>query len=402
MLVLTLVLVGLAFGWREHRLGQFGQIKRDLKKKPLQEDTSTLRPGGQDAILLQRSQFGGGSGPEFLSATLLPGRGMNVLQITAYIPGKGEVNLLASPTADAAAKAMTGKGPDANGVLSLAMGGAIELPWAGRIWGTPAAEGGHITTVWRGHTIALPSGTAGDSASDGLMLAVSADSAQTAALPDGGDAEAVFHGGDFGAHWPSKTDVTVTVLLSSRAIDLTIEARNSGDVAEPIGIGWHPRFAILDGNRQQLRLRVPGAMRLDVRNHDERQPTGSLLPVAGTPFDFAMDRGARLGTMDLDDSFVALQQNLLDNGPIAELSDPSNNYGLRLTALTSTIKAMHVVAPERGDFVSIEPQFNYEDPFGREWGKTTDTGMVVLQPKQSVQWKVRLEVFSIAGTAAPM
>jgi galactose mutarotase-like enzyme len=283
----------------------------------------------------------------------------------------------------------------------MTMGGAIELPWAGRIWGTPTDDG-HVTTLWRGHTIALWPGASGDAAKDGLMLAMPADSSQTAALPDGGDAEVVFHGGDFGAHWPSKTDVTVTVLLSSKAIDLTIEARNSGDAAEPIGIGWRPRFAILDGNRQQLRLRVPGTMRLDVRNRDQRQPTGSLLPVAGTPFDFAMDRGARLGTMDLDDSFVALHQNLLDNGPIAELSDPSNNYGLRLTALTPTIKAMHVVAPERGDFVSIEPQFNYEDPFGREWAKNTDTGMVVLQPKQSVQWKVRLEVFSITGTAAPM
>jgi hypothetical protein len=40
--------------------------------------------------------------PEFLSVTLLPGRGMNVLQITAYIPGKGEVNLLASPSIEGA------------------------------------------------------------------------------------------------------------------------------------------------------------------------------------------------------------------------------------------------------------------------------------------------------------
>ena len=28
---------------------------------------------------------------------------------------------------------------------------------------------------------------------------------------------------------------------------------------------------------------------------------------------------------------------------------------------------------------------------------TTDTGMVVLQPGQSTQWKVRLELYSLAG-----
>ena len=77
--------------------------------------------------------------PEFLSVTMLPGRGMNVLQITAYLPGKGEVNLMASPSVYGAAGAMTGKGKDANGQVSLAMGGAFEAPWAGRIWGTSSA-----------------------------------------------------------------------------------------------------------------------------------------------------------------------------------------------------------------------------------------------------------------------
>jgi galactose mutarotase-like enzyme len=107
--------------------------------------------------------------------------------------------------------------------------------------------------------------------------------------------------------------------------------------------------------------------------------------------------GAQLGASDLDDCFVELRQNLMDKGPIAELSDPVNNYGLRLTALSSTIKAMHVVAPANADFVSIDPQFNYPDPFGREWRKETDTGMVILQPGQTTEWKVRLELFTPPG-----
>src|ERR1700679_2222500 len=150
MIVLTLVLMGLAFGWHEHRLGQFGQLKRDLKKKPLQEDTSTLRPGGQDVIQLQRSAFSLGDVPEFLSATLLPGRGLNVLQITAYLPQKGEVPLLASPSLGEANRLMNGTGGDENGGESLEMGGAIEVPWAGRISGTPSVDGKSLTAVWHG------------------------------------------------------------------------------------------------------------------------------------------------------------------------------------------------------------------------------------------------------------
>src|SRR5216684_149369 len=94
-LVVVIVLAALAFLWREHRLGQFAQLKKELSKRPVTD--VAVRPGGQDVVQLQRSQIAGGNGPEFLSATLLPGRGMNVLQLTAYIPQKGEVNLIASP-----------------------------------------------------------------------------------------------------------------------------------------------------------------------------------------------------------------------------------------------------------------------------------------------------------------
>ena len=233
------------------------------------------------------------------------------------------------------------------------------------------------------------------------MLAKAADSATTTALPDGGQVQAFFHAGDFAAHWPSKTEITVTVLLSSNSIDLTFIARNAGDAAEPVGIGWRPRFAVLSENRGQVRLRIPGEKRVEMRGAGKGLPSGALLPVAGTPYDFTMHGGAKLGTMNLDDCFVALHEDLLDAGSVAELSDPGNNYGLRLTALSSTIKAMRVVAPVDGGFVSIAPQFNYPDPFGREWDKDTDTGIVVLQPGQSTQWKVRLELLS-PGAAPKM
>src|ERR1700743_2885096 len=116
-MALTLLLAGLAFGWHEHRMGQFAQLKKEIGKRPVQY--ATVRPGGQDVIQLQRSQLLGGSGPEFLSAMLLPGRGMNLLQITAYVPDKGQVNLLASPSVNQAAQVLTGTGADATGANSL-------------------------------------------------------------------------------------------------------------------------------------------------------------------------------------------------------------------------------------------------------------------------------------------
>lgn len=395
-LVLAILVVGLGVAYRERGRGNLHKLKAKMET-PVRPELKVARPGGKEAITLMRTRLEGDPSPEFVSATMLPGRGMNVLQITAYIPGRGEVQLLASPSVEEADRAMSGKGDDAEGQASLAMGGAFEAPWAGGIWGAQAQTADHVTAAWRSHTMTLPATTGSGVAQGGLMLEEPTDSAGTTAMPDGGEAQAEFHAGDFGAHWPSRTEVTVAVLLSSRAIELTVTARNMGDMAEPIGIGWSPRFAMLDGRRQQMRLRIPGQMRA-VRDSAAGQPSGALVPVAGTPYDFATSGGAALGQMALDDSFIDLQQGLLDSGPSAELSDPANGFGLRLTALSPTIKTFRVVAPTDGDFVTIDPQFNYDDPLGREWGK--DTGMVVLQPGQTTQWKVRLEIYSLSDAAS--
>src|SRR5438270_9875046 len=48
---------------------------------------------GQDVVTLQRKATQNGAAPEFLSATVIPGRGMNLFQITANLPGKGTTNV---------------------------------------------------------------------------------------------------------------------------------------------------------------------------------------------------------------------------------------------------------------------------------------------------------------------
>jgi galactose mutarotase-like enzyme len=397
-LILALLAGGLSFAYRERGRGNIKKFKAKIATD--RTDSPDIKLGGQDAIMLTRIRLTGGSVPEFLSATLLPGRGMNVLQIGAYIPGKGEVNLLASPTIESAASVMNGKGDDVDGMMSMAMGGAFEVPWAGRLWGSPSPVDGRLSTEWRGHTMTLPGGTEG-LAEGGLMLQAGAETVETTALPDGGQVQAVFHEKDYGAHWPSKTDVTVTVLLGSQWIEMSVTARNTGDVAEPMGIGWHPRFAIFDENREQLRLHIPAEKREEIRNRETGIPSGILQSVAGSAYDFTMRGGAALGRMDLADNFTALHREILDNSAIAELSDPTNDYGLRMTMLSPTIKAIRVDAPADANYVSIGPQFNLDDPMGREWGKDEDTGMVVLQPGQTTQWKVRLELYSLAGSPMP-
>ena len=396
LVVLGLVVV-LPLGWAAHVRGRFSLLKSHIRERISAPETQPPRPGGQDALVLQRSLLEGGGMPEFVSATLLPGRGMNTLQITAYLPGQGEVSLLSSPGVPQAAASMSGEGQDANGGASLRMGGAVEVPWAGRIFGAPSPDGAEIFTQWHGRGLTLPVSMPGagaeTSSAGGLLLAAAADSMSSNVMPDGGEAQAVFQAGSFGDRWPSKTEVSMTVLLSSHVLDLRVTAKNVGTEAAPVGIGWAPRFVIPSGDRGQATLRMPTAERLE-RRGPGGMPTGRMVQVEGTAFDFTARGGRTIGPGDLEESFAHLRPAILDFGPAAELRDPKSNYRLRITAMTPAIREMRVVSPAGSNYVVIAPQLNLDDPLGREWPTSEDTGMMVLQPGQSVQWKVRLELFA--------
>ncbi len=81
------------------------------------------------------------------------------------------------------------------------------------------------------------------------------------------------------------------------------------------------------------------------------------------------------------------------------LTDPASNYGIKVDGLSPQIKTVQAYAPPAKQFVAVEEQFNFGDPFGKEW-HGMDTGMVTLKPGQSVTWHVRLStVYSIQVTS---
>jgi aldose 1-epimerase len=57
------------------------------------------------------------------------------------------------------------------------------------------------------------------------------------------------------------------------------------------------------------------------------------------------------------------------------------------------IRAFQMYAPLDKRFVALEPQFNLAEPLRGIYPAGTDTGMVTLQPGQSVTYRVRLEIF---------
>ena len=351
--------------------------------------------GGSEVIKLQRKASSDGSKPEFLSATILPGRGMNLFQVTANIPGKGEIPLFFDLP-----NQFTSGVDDSDGNPSFNGGGAFLVPYPNRIRGKISADGKTITTEWHGKTLTLPANFSGkkDGAErhsiHGLILKTPAESLNTETTSDGQTQTGIIHAGDFGGHWFSKTDISFAIALTGGAIDTTITAKNVGDEPEPMAIGWHPYFAIPSGDRTQARLHVPGEKLALVNNYDDVFPTGKLVPVksyeAGK-YDYTAPEGKPLAQDFLDDNWSTLKRT---GGNVdVQLTDPAAGYGIHILGVSPEIKTVQVYAPPAKQFVAIEEQFNFGDPFGKEWNGM-DTGMVTLKPGQSVTWHTRLELFT--------
>jgi len=355
--------------------------------------------GGQNIVKLQR-KLDDASKPEFLSATILPGRGMNLMQITANIPGKGEIPIFFAPSPSEEASKLNGALPDdLNGNNSFRMGGAFLVPYPNRIRGTLSADKKTISTTWNGKPLTLPANWHGVNAGaephamHGLILASKTDDVKVSA--DGQTVTGTIHAGNFGGYWPSNTDLTITVSLTGGAVDATITAKNVGSEPEPMAIGWHPYFAIPSGDRTQARLHVPAEKLALVNNYDDVFPTGEIVPVKtyqGGKYDYNAPDGKPLAGDFLDDNWSTLKRT--DGKVVVELSDPKSSYGIKVEGISPEIKTVQVYAPPAKQFTAIEEQYNFGDPFNKKLWKGMDTGMVTLGPGRSTTWHVRLELFT--------
>ena len=392
LLIALLCAILLGISWERGR-GNFHRLTTAvLSSTP--EPTHVTGPGGEDVIRLTRAPSAVGGEPEFLNALFLPGRGMNLLQLVARIPGHGEVPLLMAPPLEEAGRMLTGSGPDANGSLSATMGGAFLVPWSGHLVGKPSSAAGTLQTLWLGQHLTFPAASAGSSLSTlGLLLDRGADSTHNDSVLDGQSVEAIFHPGTFSGNWPSTGAVHVLAELSGRNLDLTVTVQNTGTTPMPVGVGWLPFFTLGSQDRAHATLTLPSASRLET-NRSTGIPTGRLLPVGGTNLDFIRTRGTELGHTAIDDTFVHLSTTPLSSSPVAEIRDTAWGYGIRVVPLSANIKALRVIAPADKPWVAIGPYTNFDDALGSEWDTSEGSGISTLQPGDSLQWKVRVEIFT--------
>ncbi len=353
--------------------------------------------GGAPVVTLQRPRLAAQDKPQFLQVQVLPGRGMNILQIRAWLPGLGEINLLSSPELSKVRRVLTGDGADRYGNKSFSLGGAILVPYPNRIRGKLLPGGDELETLIAGKEVRLPANWKGKNpgaekhAMHGLILAAKMDNVQQEHTANECSVTGTLLAGDFGGQWISSTDLRIRVTLKDNSVELEVVATNVGDEKLPIGIGWHPYFAFPSHNRKQVRLHIPARQRALVNNYDDVFPTGKVESVRGTAYDFTAPEGRALGDLYLDDNFFDLIRRP-DGSVVAKVMDPEARYELRIIGESPHIRAFQVYAPPPKSFVALEPQFNLADPFNSKIWDGRDTGMVLLNPGESVKYTVRLEL----------
>jgi aldose 1-epimerase len=372
--------------------------RSDLAGLSARQGAEPISIGGEPVVTLTRPRPTDESKPQFLDAVVLPGIGMNLLQLKAYLPGKGDIQVLTTMDLPDAKKFLETDN-DEFGNNAFKLGAAMLVPYPNRIRGKLSPDGKTLTTMIAGHRLTLPANWAGKNpgaerhAMHGLILTSKFQDVKEHDGPQESTVTALLHGGNFGGHWLSDTDINIGMTLKNTSMDVYIIAKNVGEQEDPIGITFHPYFEFPSGDRKQARLHVPADTRAIVNNYDDVFPTGKLVPTKGTKYDFNASAGEPLGDMFMDDCFTDLTHDP-DGGATIEVTDPAANYGIRIRALSPHIKAVQIYAPPDKNFVAVEPQFNLADPYNKKiWGDR-DTGMVTVQPGKSVSWHVRLELFT--------
>jgi aldose 1-epimerase len=348
--------------------------------------------GGAPPVTLRRQPVDK-EGPAFLEATVLPGRGMMLLQARLRLSDGAVVDAIAAPDLADAARVFETEAGGFPGNPSFSFGGAILAPFANRIRGAQVPGRRQIETDVAGRSVRLPSNWSGKApgaepyAMHGLILASRFDVLEQA--PE--RVAARLDAGDFEGCWPGRMRLDVTWRLDGRALRLRTVATNVGAEATPVGLGWHPYFRIPGGDRGQARLWLAAESRALVDNYDDVLPTGAIEGVRGA-YDFRASGGRALGDEYLDDCFTDVD----GPGLLAELRDPVGGLGLRLSSPSPDIRSIQVFAPPDQPFVVIEPQFNLADPYGAQW-RGRDTGMRLLEPGEQAAYEVSVEPFVLPG-----
>jgi aldose 1-epimerase len=179
--------------------------------------------------------------------------------------------------------------------------------------------------------------------------------------------------------YPFTLRLELEYLLDDAGLTVRTTAHNLGDRPLPFGAGQHPYFSVGTPTVDSMLLQLVAHRRLELEA-EQRLPTGRLLPVRGTEFDFHERRA--VGALVLDECFTDLPR---DGNGLARVSvttaEGERELVLWLDEHFKYVQAFSgdTLAPDRRrQGLALEPMTCPPNAF------RTGVDLIVLQPDQQV------------------
>lgn len=178
--------------------------------------------------------------------------------------------------------------------------------------------------------------------------------------------------------WPWRYAARQQFRLDAERLTVVISVTNQSDSAMPAGIGLHPYFI----RTAQVQVRA-GSDKIWL-NDAEVMP----LRLTEPPAEKNSNRGIRLAEVALDNTFTGWDG-------LAEITWPEWGAGLRIKNQQPTTPFLVVYSPPGERFFCVEPVSNSADAFNLADQGSSDTGMRVLEPGQTLAATIVFEPFQI-------
>ncbi len=189
--------------------------------------------------------------------------------------------------------------------------------------------------------------------------------------------------------YPFEFVVTAIYTLHQGALKLSFSAQNVGDRDLPMGFGIHPWFPFPftdKGRRADCRLQLPANARWKFESSTQLIPTGEIVPVDGTDFDFRSEHA--LGALFMDEVYTGLSFD--GNVHRSHIHDSASGVTLSVEA-SDSFREYVVYAPLDRDIICLEPYTSTTNAVNLN-NEGIDAGLVVLQPGQSWHGDISIAV----------
>ena len=168
--------------------------------------------------------------------------------------------------------------------------------------------------------------------------------------------------------YPFSLHIGVTYELDSQGLACTFTVKNVGERAAPLGVGFHPYFTVGTPMIDEAEVQIPGSGYVEF--NEQLVPTGSILSVADTPWDYRRFRA--IGRQRFNHCYVGLERDAHGRAT-ASLRHLAQGRAIDL-AMDSTFSAVVVytgdaIADAPRAAIAIEPMTCASDAFNHpEWG----------------------------------